>query len=185
MDGRLDPVEPLRFRHVVEVGVGRRRFDLHVEGILLWRRPVKAARGRRCGGRVWGRGRRLAGRDRTGRRSRCGVNGGNRTRGRPRGRWRLSWPDRRAGREASRSWRRRWGLGGWRGRGGGLGGFGRRLWRRGGPGLTLGLLNTFEQRQAVPYPQFVRIGELRPMLRRDPYGPDCAGVTGRWHRCHR
>src|SRR5438309_718172 len=46
---------------------------------------------------------------------------------------------------------------------------------------------TFEYVRAAtsgPYPQFNRIGELGPMLRSDPYEPNCVGVTGRWHRCH-
>ena len=46
---------------------------------------------------------------------------------------------------------------------------------------------TFEYVRAATsgsYPQFNRIGELGPMLRSDPYEPDFAGVTGRWHRCH-
>ena len=46
---------------------------------------------------------------------------------------------------------------------------------------------TFEYVRAAtrgPYPQFVRIGGLRPMLRREPYERDCAEVTGRLHACH-
>ncbi|MEA2669377.1 MAG: hypothetical protein QOJ33_2311, partial [Chloroflexota bacterium] len=138
-------------RHVIEVGIGWGRFDFLVKGRRLRRHPVETVGGRRSGGRGGSVGRWRAGRCRAGRRrSRGGVNSRNRPGGRPRGRW--SWPGGRGRRKAAWSGRGRGVLGGCRRRRRWLGGPGRRLWRCGCPGLTLGLLNTFEQRQAVLTP---------------------------------
>src|ERR1700730_4643139 len=53
-----------------------------------------------------------------------------------------------------------------------------------GPPGRPGTLEYVRAATSRSYPQFSRIGELGPMLRSDPYEPDCAGVTGRWHGCH-